>query len=899
MQLSPAEVNIAVRIVERLALPAIPVSLGYGSSSNRKNNSSRSSGSGSTKAVLRPEADWPSAPVPELDDEAFGFANDTRRLLQAAMRQHFGGPSFEELGANAAAASPSAVASNGTNSVGSGSGDAGAPLSDSSSILFSLQPGAALRTGASVAMGGVVSKPPLCLVAGDALGGRLLGWCTVACRSPQWRKVLSGPGSTSPPTLPEEGTEEPPPGDVGETDAVAGTKRAAEGMEVSSAKDEDANLVQEASFPAIDVMDEDGVEDDRDGDDDDRGDESEQKKPSASGEKASQLLGIVAQIVRAIKKHTKALAIARERGGGPGFHAGQASGVPSFDLRTRESSIATQAILGALADATFDVFADHMVDPAFHSQLSRDSSKAELTAGAETESPQTYRRGGPTAMSEVVPLVDGSSPAETVGLSVEIVSDIAWLFSALEPEAEESSTGCSGSDDRDFVTNAGPAAAVLSSAMSCWASGRLLSCMAGRQQLEFGLDLGPSSGHESGNAAAGGLPPIRPLPARLACFAVRTLLENVEVAREEGFEATEAPELLLTEESTAARACAGRSTAFHRVALITEQMPAWRERRRHLRWGQALDGPRPAVDAAGGEVDFATTYDEAAVAATAGPAAAAEVLDTLVAILCAVAQHERLISARREQAEAAGAQRRPTMYTVRSVGNLFGLTIHAISEFLGPTSSTSAVRGSRLNQGSAASTRSSLLSRAKKRRGSSPGSSTTGSRLATTPSSVSTPATATEARWAALLGLQLMSSLDRVHLAGMLLAWEPWHPWMGKTVPAGAVSASTASKNSSPFSLRQSRIWQTFCSLASQLAQACVSPRPPPPPGQGLATLMTETILSFRVPGRSSDGDPVPFLDMPTVLLIGKVSAAEVKVYQQGIFMRSVFAVCSLKEPAV
>lgn len=310
---------------------------------------------------------------------------------------------------------------------------------------------------------------------------------------------------------------------------------------------------------------------------------------------------------------------------------------------------------------------------------------------------------------------------------------------------------------------------------------------------------------------------------------------NPQLAREKDNNDTAAepaPRLPQAQESSSAALCAGRTTATHRVALITEQMPSWRERRQ--RW-QARQPPGVACD-------------EEASAADAGPKAASEVLDILTALLCAGSEHDRLVAARREQVEATAGQRRPTMYSAGSIGTLIAPTLQALSEILGQASPT------RSGLGSGTSTRSSFVTRGKKRRGSSPSSGDAGAASPPAPS-----------RWTSLVvGQRLTSCVDRVHLAGLFFAWEAWHPWVEKEAPASASSLTGR------LSLRQTRTWQTFCSLMGYLAQGCVSPRPSPPPGQGLATLVTQTALSFRTAGRRA-GDPLPFLDMPAVLLLCKV----------------------------
>lgn len=656
-------------------------------------------------------------PVPHFQDALFGLTGGVLGPLREAIDQYFGAGASDVTRAGATAIAINATARGGALAVG--------------------------------------RKPSLYLVAGDALGARLLGWCQVACRSPQWRALFSkrSLAVSALPPLAMTGSDD----GAASSNVVAGKKRPAEDMEASAAELEESGGTQGT----------------------DGGDRREgRSEPSG----LAQLLYVVGQIVHAVKEHTKVLAAARDRSSGVGF----------FDFRTRDTSGLVQEMVGALADAILDVFGDHMADPTFHSLLRQDARGAGETA-----------RG--VLMSDVVLLEDGASSAEVFGLSVDVVSDIAWLFSALEVE--------------------GPNAALLSSSMACWASGRLLACMPGREQLEYALDLGSST------AGSG----VRPLPARLAGFAVRTLLENVTVAREKESEAAAEP-AQVQEPSSVARTCAASSsTASSRVALITEQMPAWRERRQ--RW----ERQQPVVGEA---------YNQEAVALTAGRAAATEVLHVLVALMCAAAEHDR------PSLDRPGALRKPTMYTSGSVGILVGPALQALSEILGQTSLT---RGGRSGSGSGPSTRSAFLSRGKKRRGSSPGSGDAGAASQPASSNV-------DKRWTTLVGQRLASCLDRVHVAGMLLVWDSWHPWMEK-----AVSASSAGG-----SMRQTRSWQTFCSLTGQLAKACVSPRPAPPPGEGLATLVMQTVLAFRTAG-CGVGGPLGFLDAPAVLFLCKVSVSGVE----------------------
>lgn len=655
--------------------------------------------------------DWPSTPVPDLEDAAFGLTGDVLWPLREAMNQYFGPGASDVTRAGAATAAAAA-----TTAAGVATGD----------------PSATER------------KPPLFLVAGDALGARLLGWCQVACRSPQWRGLFSKQAAAGG----GNGGGGGDGGGVVVSKTVTGKKRPAEDMKVSAAEDKESDVARDTR----------GVRDEPPG--------------------LAKLLCVVSEVVHTVKEHTKILAAARDRVGGVGH----------FDRRTRDTSGMVQELVGALADAVFDMFRDHLADPSLHRLLLQDAAAAAAVGepAKEATPPATA-----VAMSQVAPLVDGASPSEVVGLSVELISDLSWLFSSLEAEST---------------------APVLSSSMACWASGRLLACMPGHRQLEYALGLGVGVGGDA----------VRPLPARLACFAVRTLLEQLQVAREkDGGDpaATAVPAAL----RSAARACAGRATASSRVALVTEQMPAWRERQ------------QPAAGAA-------ASHSEEAVAA--GRAAATQVLDVLVASLSAAAEHDR------PTARPTGSLRRPTSYTTGSIGTLVGPTLQALSELLGEPASASGAKGG------GTSTRSSFLTRGKKRRGSPP-SGEAGAAAGGEAASRSAE------KWTALVGQRLTSCLDRVHVAGMLLAWDSWNPWMEKT----ATSAST----STPGSLRQTRSWKTYCSLTGQLAKACVSPRPPPPAGQGLASLVSRAVLSFRGAGGRS-GDPVSFLDMPAVLLLCKVS---------------------------
>lgn len=860
LRLSPNDVNVAVRIVERLALPAPSASLGYGSSSK--------AGLRSASAV----ADWPSTVIPVLDDEAFGICGDNQWLQRDILRQQFGtGGTADDIAANDGVRQ--APSEERFESIGV---DFGASECDSSGygVLSTEQ-----RDGAHERE--PVSKPSLCLVMGDALGADLLRWCTVICRSPEWRSIFAGESGVA-----QQLEAMAPPSRDG--DSVAGTKRSVQDMgQVSTTEkttEDSSACIPDAVFSpptaSADTMDEKSAACGG-------SDVSEQTKNSVSdgNEKAhglAQLLHVVTKVVHTVKEHVRALGAARDRVGAVtligdlGGKVLEAGGERSFDLCKRETSDAVQTIVGALADAVLDAFADHMADPTVHRHIRQSISKQvcegegtsnyapqvpEAAAAAGTtaaeSTPAFPPRGAVKAMSEIAPVIDGSSSADTAGLSVDLVSDVAWLFSALEPEAEKGSA--SGG------ARAGPAAANLSSAMSCWASGRILACMPGRGQLEYALGLAPApddgnpgSGSDKGlssTPAAVAAPSVRPLPARLACFAVRTLLENAQVAREAGPDSAVPREPCMPRaqpsscyggESLAARACIGRSSAFYRVALIAEQMPAWRLRPTQKQSG--TDEQAPFVE---------DEYIEAA-SAIAGRAAAVEVLDALTGVLCVAAAHERLMAAKRLHAEAAGAQRKPTGYTVGSVGTVIGPALHAISVLLSTGGGGGSSPGS---AGSAASLRSSLLARVKKRRTGSFDNSVGDNAAQGLPSASGV----SDARWRSLAGLQLCASLDRVHVAALLLCWEPWHPWMEKDIPSICGTSKAA-----PMPLRQSRSWQFFLSLVNDLAQACVASRQDPLQAKGLAALIIRTVVSFK----ASTGDSVnlvPFLDMPAVLFLSKV----------------------------
>ena len=829
LQLSPDDVNTALRILEKLALPAPPASLGYGNCSSSSNSSTGGGRSSSLSA-----AHWPSLPVPRFDDETFGFAGDAAALLRAAII--FLGDSTS--GATKGTSAASNMADN-AGRVGLGvMGYAGfdSPSHGWLALDHGLRSGAVSGTAmAAVAAATLGNKPSFCLVTGDALGARLLGWCTVACRSPQWRDVFSRG------VLQRGGNT----WDNGEDGQDACATRAAEYMEVSSG---DADASRQ------------GVEEDCGGDDREdsfRNNDQEGKMPQppkisndnrATPTSVARLLCAVTQVVCTIKGHFRTLEAERDRTDGTEFFS-SGGGAPTFDIRSRESSGALQALVGDLADAIMDMFAHHVADPAVHRQLLRLDDRVTEESWA----------GAPGAIANVVSLMEGTAPDQTVGLTVELLSDIAWLFSCLEPKGG----GGSGDGDRSSASKARSAAALLSSSMSCWVSGRLLACMPGREQLEYALNLPQATDREDGIAGVAGggskhrddgqLSRVRPrpLPARLASFAVRTLLENLQVARERESEAatervTWPPRA--EEVSRAARACAGRSTSILRVALILEQMPSWRGGWTWANWQKlglkSLDGSTHD-----GVEEAASDDNIAGIAA-----AAAEVLHVLVALLCAATEYERLNMTRREQTHAAEGQRKPTIFSVGSIGNLVAPTVNAIAELVGPpTTSSSGVLGGGSSLGLTGSTRSFLPSGGKKRCGSAAGG---GSGSNAGP----------ESRLSAFVVRPLAELIDRVHLAGLLLAWEPWHPWKDKV----ALNAARSSSARTPPASRHSRNWQLFMSLADRLGQACLSPRPAWPPEKSFAALMIRTVVSFRSTDHVVDGQEA-FLDMPSVLLLAKV----------------------------
>lgn len=811
LQLSPDDLDTAVRVLERLALHAPPASLGYSSSG------------GGGKSRSRSATHWPSLPVPQIDDEVFGLTGDAACILLAAINYHFGDGTSD-----AVRGTPTTDENARCNGLGAPGSLGFANLSGHGALVM----GHGLRSGplgtmAVAAAATMETKPSFCLFSGDALGARLLGWCTVVCRLPQWHDVF-----------------------LRQRSPLSKNFSPKRGERSSSVESEEMKVADMESSQEIEKND--TVDADKGLSGNEKVRELSDEVPATSWGLA-RLLSVVAQVIRTVKEHTKALETVRDRAGEPRFFGGVPGGgsVPAFDIRSRQSSSAVQVLVGSVADAIMDVFAIHMADPALHRQLRRSCSRTLAES----------RAGSSGAIADVVPLVDGSEPAETVGLSIELISDIAWLFSSLEPEGVDNGGGDRGSSSRD-----GSAAALLSSAMSCWASGRLLACMPGREQLEHALGLSPATDVERGNVPVQGqsLPgnddtptlPFRsrPLPVRLAYFAVRTLLENLQVAQVKESERGEATEPVAVpmqtedEVPTAARACAGRSTAIHRIALLAEQMPAWRER-----WLRARQWRTP-VQSLGGlpdEVNESASNDDAVISA-AGVAAAAQVLDALVALLCTAAEYERLSIARREQAEIAGSQRKSTLFNASSIGNLVVPTLQAISELIGPPVSSSGARGGGPNQGVAGSTRSFILPRGKKRYGmATRGGGACG-----------------ESSMRARAGLPITESIDRVHLAGLLLAWEPWHPWMDSVRPE---TGRTSGARTPSAGQRQSRSWQTFLSLAERLGQACVSPRPPrSPPGKGLAGLLVETVVSFRSTDHAIE-DLEAFLDMPAALLLSKV----------------------------
>lgn len=821
--------------MERLALHAPPASVGY----------SGSGGGGISRS--RSATHWPLLPVPQIDDEVFGFTGNAACILLAAVNYRFGdGTSDAVRGTPANSMADENARRHGLGSPGNlGAAD----LSGHGALVMEhgLRSGP-LGTMAVAAAATMETKPSFCLFSGDALGARLLGWCTVVCRLPQWHDVFLRQRSPSSMIFPPKREERS-----------------------SSVESEETRVADVESLQETAKDDRAGADGGRSGNEEIR--ELSDEVPAMSWGLA-RLLRVVAQVIRTVKEHTKTLATARDRAGEPRFFGGVAGGGGAlpFDIRSRQSSCAVQVLVGSVADAVMDVFAVHMADPALHRRLRR------LCSGTFVES----RAGRSGAIADVVPLVDGADPAETVGLSVELISDIAWLFSSLEPEGVDNGGGDRGPSCRD-----GSAAALLSSAMSCWASGRLLACMPGREQLEHALGLSPATDVEGGNVPLQGqslprnddMPPLpfrsRPLPARLACFAVRTLLENLQIAqvkegeRGEAVEPVAVPMQTEDEVPTAARACAGRSTAVHRIALLAEQMPAWRERLLRARqWG-------PPVQSLGGlldEVNESASNDDAVISA-AGVAATAQILDVLIALLCTAAEYERLSTARREQAEIAGSQRKPKLFNAASIGNLAVPTLQAISEMIGPPVSSSGARGGSPNEGVPGSTRSFILPRGKKRYGMAMSGSGAGG----------------ESSLRARAGLLITESIDRVHLAGLLLAWEPWHPWMDSGRPE--TGRTSGVRTSSP-GQRQSRNWQTFFSLAERLGQACVSPRPPrSPPGKGLAGLLVDTVVSFRSTDHAIE-DSEAFLDMPAALLLSKVCTS---TYPMGgcMFLFVVFRFCS------
>lgn len=853
--------------------------------------------------------DWPSETVPTIGDDVLGIHGDAFRVERDMLSKHLG---------NVGKLDPA-----GSVARGETQGATAAPSEESMEVLdvtfggdgFDPAGYGPLQTGQPEAASDrePVNKPSLCLVMGDALGADLLRWCTTVCRSRQWRELFSVKRAVQHQQEEDEQrgkdantrTSAPQPA---VTD-LAGTKRSAQHMEVAYCTDPDTEYgspqrPQKKGLLPPPTPSNDAMEEEEDGTRQNEGgisreDLSKVREKGREPPGLAQILCIVSQVVHAVKEHTKVLGAARDRAGAVTL-VGELGGrileggtERSFDLRKRETSAAVQAVVGALADAVLDAFADHMADPALHHHLRLSNSTQQsnerrdtctneehaktgggatsaLTGGAAA--PATPERGTAMVLAEISPLVDGSSPAETVGLSVDLVSDIAWLFSSLEPEADK---GVGGGAAR-----AGPAAAMLSSAISCWASGRILACMPGRAQLEYALGLQQLSDGDADAGIAGqshvqsSVPSVRPLPARLACFAVRTLLENAQDARDKGPGTPDAtapsppslprarpsprPAGDFSEESagvggsTTVKDCNGRPTAFYRVALIAEQMPAWRQRLQQQS-GTAAQGQ-----------DGDDGGDDAAVA-TAALAAAAEVLDALAAVMCAAAEHERLSTIKVEKAEASGAQRRPTRGNASTVGHVIGPALQAMSVLLRGDGGAGSLRGNGVQAGSnVASLRLSMLARVKKRRSSS---SDSHSSSATTQGMHSATANVT---WRALAGLQLPASLNRVHVSALLLAWEPWHPWVEKGCSTwGTSSGGGLMVRTTSIPFRQSRSWQTFGTLTDELAQACVAARSAPLQGKGLAALVARTVVSFRA---TSAGDgPLPFLDMPAVLILCKV----------------------------
>lgn len=848
---------MAVGIIEKLALSAPPASLGYGSGA---------------KQGPRSAADWPSIPIPTLDDKAFGIWAETLRPQRKVLSKYF------EAGTGLDAADTDAQ---GTTAASPEDTNEGIDI-DFSIGGFDPSGYGPLQTGQPTVAPEreVVNKPSLCLVTGDALGGDLLRWCTTVCRSPQWRKIFSAEL-----VVVQQQDVVVSPSISQRAGDVAGSKRSAVVMEEVYCTDPDTEFEsptrsQKTAFPppptlSVGAMDEEGSVEQSGGggsfgEETSKVREKNQKLPGLA-----QLLSVINQVVHAVKEHTRALGAARDRAGAmtlvgeAGGRIIEAGSERSFDLRTRDNSAAAQATVGALADAVLEAFADHMADPTLHHYLLPSSSTQQANDGRDTrmDERQTVeagtalrneaatasgfsRTGAAMVMAEITPLIDGSSPAETAGLSVDLVSDIVWLFSVLEPEVDKG-------------TN-------LSKAMNSWAAGRILACMPGRKQLTYALGLSDSSNDGSSGLSVvadqtpvpGGDPPVCPLPASLASFAVRNLLDSAQDARNKGSgtmdSAPLAPPLLPTprqdeassegvpsdQESPTATECNGRPTAFHRVALITEQMPAWRKG-----WRQ------PEVDGL--------------LETTVGPLAAAEVLDALAAVMCAAAEHERIAVTKVERAEAAGAQRKPTRGNAGTIGTIIGSALQAVSVLLSGESGGGLHRGSGGSGGSNASTiRANMLARVKKRRAGSVDNSGNATQ-ATSSTSAPAPDAAT-ARWKALAGLHLPTSLDRIHLSAFLLAWEPWHPWMEKwspTVGSPSGSGAIAKRTSMP---RLAPSWQTFSLLTDELAQACVASRAAPLLGKGLAALVVRTVVSFRS-APSGNGNPLPFLDMPAVLVLCKV----------------------------
>ncbi|CAM9980449.1 unnamed protein product, partial [Choristocarpus tenellus] len=275
-------------------------------------------------------------------------------------------------------------------------------------------------------------------------------------------------------------------------------------------------------------------------------------------------------------------------------------------------------------------------------------------------------------LTELVPLIDGSAGFalwDPAGLTVELIDDMSWMFASLEPEP--------GGESMPGSKN------VLSLALTCWLCGCVLASLPGRAQLQAALrprptptdrNMGVGSGAEGMQSLQPRLLPARPLPVRLACFAVRTLQESVQ-AIAQGEIPTPINLNMPSETRLAERkwgggdtvasstvegivqACRSCISPMGRVGLIVEQMPSWRHRR----------AERGVVAVTKVDADDSAPPLEDALACRA---AASEVLDSLVVSLCAAVHHERVSTLRRERAEAAGSKRRPTGFSSGSVNSL-------------------------------------------------------------------------------------------------------------------------------------------------------------------------------------------------------------------------------------